>query len=87
MMKSETGRQTQGRQQAGSRISTMGMVQTAIFGAIVCIMAFTPLSRIYSARIYPCNDHPRSGDHRFTADGAEKGRSPRIPLRTYELYQ
>ena len=42
MMKSETGRQTQGRQQAGSRISTMGMVQTAIFGAIVCIMAFTP---------------------------------------------
>ena len=28
--------------QAGSRISTMSMVQVAIFGAIVCIMAFTP---------------------------------------------
>ncbi len=38
----ETGRQPQNRQQAGSRISTTGMVQTAIFGAIVIIMAFTP---------------------------------------------
>ena len=28
--------------QAGSRISTMSMVQVAIFGAIICIMAFTP---------------------------------------------
>ena len=30
------------RQQNNSRISTMGMVQVAIFGAIICIMAFTP---------------------------------------------
>ena len=28
--------------QAGSRYSTMSMVQVAIFGAIICIMAFTP---------------------------------------------
>ena len=45
MKNSETGRQPQNRQQAGrtgSRISTTGMVQTAIFGAIVIIMAFTP---------------------------------------------
>ena len=27
---------------AGSRYSTMSMVQVAIFGAIICIMAFTP---------------------------------------------
>lgn len=38
----ETGRQPQNRKQTGSRISTTGMVQTAIFGAIVIIMAFTP---------------------------------------------
>ena len=40
-----TGRQQAGgnvRPQAGSRISTMSMVQVAIFGAIICIMAFTP---------------------------------------------
>ena len=28
---------------AGSRYSTMSMVQVAIFGAIICIMAFTPV--------------------------------------------
>ena len=28
--------------QSGSRFSTMSMVQVAIFGAIICIMAFTP---------------------------------------------
>ena len=33
---------TGSRTQAGSRISTMSMVQVAIFGAIICIMAFTP---------------------------------------------
>ena len=27
---------------AGSRYSTISMVQVAIFGAIICIMAFTP---------------------------------------------
>ena len=40
-----TGRQQTGenvRPQAGSRISTMSMVQVAIFGAVICIMAFTP---------------------------------------------
>ena len=40
-----TGRQQAGgnvRPQAGSRISTMSMVQVAIFGAVICIMAFTP---------------------------------------------
>lgn len=30
------------KQQAGSRYSTMSMVQVAIFGAIICIMSFTP---------------------------------------------
>lgn len=30
------------RTQAGGRISTMSMVQVAIFGAVICIMAFTP---------------------------------------------
>ena len=35
------GAQTAGAQ-AGSRYSTMSMVQVAIFGAIICIMAFTP---------------------------------------------
>ena len=42
MEKLETGRQPQNTQQAGSRISIIGMVQTAIFGAIIIIMAFTP---------------------------------------------
>ena len=32
----------QGGTQAGSRMSTMSMVQVAIFGAVICIMAFTP---------------------------------------------
>lgn len=30
------------QKQTGSRYSTMSMVQVAIFGAIICIMAFTP---------------------------------------------
>lgn len=30
------------QKQSGSRFSTAGMVQVAIFGAIICIMAFTP---------------------------------------------
>ena len=41
----KTGRQqaeTNAQPQAGSRISTMSMVQVAIFGAVICIMAFTP---------------------------------------------
>ena len=42
MEKLETGRQPQNTQQAGSRISIIVMVQTAIFGAIIIIMAFTP---------------------------------------------
>lgn len=42
MERLETGRQPQNTQQAGSRISIIGMVQTAIFGAIIIIMAFTP---------------------------------------------
>ncbi len=42
MEKLETGRQPQNKKQAGSRISVTGMVQTAIFGAIIIIMAFTP---------------------------------------------
>ena len=42
MMNLETGRQVKGTQQAGNRISTMSMVQVAIFGAVICIMAFTP---------------------------------------------
>lgn len=41
----KTGRQQADgsvRPQAGSRISTISMVQVAIFGAVICIMAFTP---------------------------------------------
>lgn len=30
------------KRQAGNRYSTMSMVQVAIFGAVICIMAFTP---------------------------------------------
>ena len=38
----ETGRQPQNGQQEGSRISVIGMVQMAIFGAIIILMASTP---------------------------------------------
>ena len=46
--RAETRKQTDGSRpnsggvQSGSRFSTMSMVQVAIFGAIICIMAFTP---------------------------------------------
>ena len=39
---------------------TMSMVQVAIFGAVICVMAFT-LPRIYPAWIYPCDDHTYPG--------------------------
>ena len=87
MMKSETGRQTQGRQQAGSRISTMGMVQTAIFGAIVCIMAFTPFLGYIPLGFTRATIIHVPVIIASLLMGPKKGRSPRIPLRTYELYQ
>ena len=72
---------------AGSRYSTMSMVQVAIFGAIICIMAFTPLSGLYPAWIYESNDYPYSGDYRFTAYGTEKRRSTRLSFRSHKFYQ
>ena len=38
----DSSRPNSGGVQSGSRFSTMSMVQVAIFGAIICIMAFTP---------------------------------------------
>ena len=38
----DDSRQQPGGVRSGNRFSTMGMVQVAIFGAIICIMAFTP---------------------------------------------
>ena len=38
----DSSRQQPGSVQAGNRFSTMSMVQVAIFGAVICIMAFTP---------------------------------------------
>ena len=35
-------RQTSGKQRSSSKFSTMSMVQVAIFGAVICVMAFTP---------------------------------------------
>ena len=35
-------RQTSGKQRSSSNFSTMSMVQVAIFGAVICVMAFTP---------------------------------------------
>ena len=42
MKQTDSSRQKNGGVQSGSRFSTMSMVQVAIFGAIICIMAFTP---------------------------------------------
>ena len=42
MKQTDGSRQNSGGVQSGSRFSTMSMVQVAIFGAIICIMAFTP---------------------------------------------
>ena len=67
---------------AGSRYSTMSMVQVAIFGAIICIMAFTPLSGLYPAWIYTGNDHPYPCHYRFTADGTEERRRARLFIRS-----
>ena len=33
---------TSGKQRSSSKFSTMSMVQVAIFGAVICVMAFTP---------------------------------------------
>ena len=38
----DSGRDQSGGAQAGNRFSSMSMVQGAIFGAVICIMAFTP---------------------------------------------
>ena len=38
----DSGREQSSGAQAGNRFSTMSMVQVAIFGAVICIMAFTP---------------------------------------------
>ena len=38
----DNSRNQSGSVQSGSRFSTMSMVQVAIFGAVICIMAFTP---------------------------------------------
>ena len=42
MKQTDSSRKKNGGVQSGSRFSTMSMVQVAIFGAIICIMAFTP---------------------------------------------
>ncbi len=41
-MNNSTGNNTAGSRPAGSRYRIISMVQVAIFGAIICIMAFTP---------------------------------------------
>ena len=58
---------------AGSRYSTMSLVQVAIFGAIICIMAFTPFWAISRCRLQEQRSST-SCHYRFTADGTEKGR-------------
>ncbi len=79
-------RQTSGKQRSSSKFSTMSMVQVAIFGAVICVMAFTPFPRIYPAWIYPCDDHTYPGYYRFAFDGTEKRRSFRIPFWIDKFY-
>ena len=38
----DNSRNQSGSVQSGNRFSTVSMVQVAIFGAVICIMAFTP---------------------------------------------
>ena len=60
-------------QTTGSSVRTRHMVQTAIFGVIIVIMAFTPFSRIYPAGIYKSNDYPYSGDSGISLMGPKTG--------------
>ena len=87
MKQTDSSRKKNGGVQSGSRFSTMSMVQVAIFGAIICIMACYPLSGLYPAWIYKGNDHPCAGHHRIAPDGTEKGRGAWISFRSDELYQ
>ena len=64
----------------------MSMVQVAIFGAVISIMAFTPFLGYIPLGFTPGDDHPRPGHYRFTADGTEKRSGTGIPFRAYQLY-
>ena len=79
-------RQTSGKQRSSSKFSTMSMVQVAIFGAVICVMAFTPFLGYIPAWIYPCDDHTYPGYYRFAFDGTEKRRSFRIPFWIDKFY-
>ena len=72
MKQTDGSRQNSGGVQSGSRFSTMSMVQVAIFGAIICIMAFTPF-----LGYIPLG---------FTS-GTEKGSGAGIPFRADQFYQ
>ena len=73
-------------QTTGSSVRTRHMVQTAIFGVIIVIMAFHPFSRIYPAGIYKSNDYPYSGDSGISFDGTKDGSSAGTAVWTDQLY-
>ena len=75
----ETGRQPQNGQQEGSRISVIGMVQMAIFGAIIIL--------IYYDRTYQGNDPAYPGYYRVPAAGTKERRGAGIFIRAHQLYQ
>ena len=78
-------RQTSGKQRSSSKFSTMSMVQVAIFGAVICVMAFTPFLG-YIPLGFTRATIIHIGYYRFAFDGTEKRRSFRIPFWIDKFY-
>ena len=74
------------RMPGDNRRQIRSMVQTAIFGAIIVIMAFNPFSRIYPAGIYKSHYYPHPRYTGVPAPGAQKGSGPGISFWSYQFH-
>lgn len=77
----------QGNERTTSMSKTKGLVQMAIFAALIVVLAFTPVYRIYPIGIYKGDDHPYPGDHGISDAWTEEGRSAWRRVWFYKFYQ
>ena len=73
----------QGNERTTSMSKTKGLVQMAIFAALIV----HPVYRIYPIGIYKGDDHPYPGNHGISDAWTEEGRSAWRCVWSYKFYQ
>ena len=75
----------QGNERTTSMSKTKGLVQMAIFAALIVVLAFTPF--IGYIPLGFTRDYPYPGDHGISDAWTEEGRSAWRRVWSYKFYQ